>query len=42
MMNNYHNGITEKVSEVVSECSHEIGVALHGRSPLKDRKGITA
>lgn len=41
-MSNYHNGITKKVFEVVSEGSHEVGVTLHGRSAFKDRKGITA
>lgn len=38
---NYHNGVTKKMLEIVPECTHEVRIALDGRSALEDWKSIT-
>ena len=37
---NCHNGVTKKMLEIVSECTHEVSITLDGCSPLEDRKSI--
>lgn len=39
---NYHNGVSEKMLEVVSESTHEIGIALDGCSTFENRECISA
>ena len=39
---NYHNGVSKKMLEVVSESTHEIGIALHGCSTFENWECISA